>query len=246
MLRVDELVVRYGAATAVSAVSLQADAGKVTAVVGPNGAGKTSLFSGVYGAIRGSGQVFLDGVDVSRASAMARGRLGFAYVPQGRQLFMKMSVKENLVVGADLLGLPGSAVDAAMDRFPVLRERASRYAGVLSGGEQQMLVLARALLTRPRVLLLDEMTTGLAPKIVAGLRDTVRELAASGVAVVIAEPALGALKPIVDRGYVMQRGQVVAECTNAADLDEQYRRSMGMTEAVIDSAVHGGDAHDER
>lgn len=169
---------------------------------------------------------------------MARARRGFAYVPQGRRLFMKMSVVENLMVGADLLGLPKSSVDAAMDRFPVLRERAGRYAGVLSGGEQQMLVLARALLADPTVLLLDEMTTGLAPKIVAGLRETVRHLAASSVAVLIAEPALAAMKPIVDRGYVMQRGRVVAECTNADELDRQYRRSMGVTEASIDAALH--------
>lgn len=238
VLQVHELTVRYGSATAVSSVSITAESGSVTAVVGPNGAGKSSLFSAVYGAIRATGTVHLDDMDLSRASAMARGRRGFAYVPQGRQLFMKMSVVENLVVGADLLGLPKSSVDSAMDRFPVLRERAGRYAGVLSGGEQQMLVLARALLANPKVLLLDEMTTGLAPKIVAGLRETVRELAASGVAVLLAEPALTALKPIVDRGYVMQRGRIAAECANADELDAQYRRSMGVTEAIIDAAIH--------
>ncbi|WP_430335786.1 ABC transporter ATP-binding protein [Rhodococcus sp. ACT016] len=238
MLRVQEMTVRYGSAVAVSSVSITAESGSVTAVVGPNGAGKSSLFSGVFGAIRSTGAVHLDGADLSRESAMTRGRRGFAYVPQGRQLFMKMSVVENLVVGADLLGLPKSSVDSAMDRFPVLRERAGRYAGVLSGGEQQMLVLARALLADPKVLLLDEMTTGLAPKIVAGLRETVRDLAASGVAVLIAEPALTALKTIVDRGYVMQRGRIVAECGGADELDRQYRRSMGVTEASIDAALH--------
>ena len=238
VLQVQNMTVRYGSAAVVSSVSITAESGSVTAVVGPNGAGKSSLFSGIYGAIRSTGTVCLDDADLSRASAMARGRRGFAYVPQGRQLFMKMSVVENLVVGADLLGLPKSAVDSAMDRFPVLRERASRFAGVLSGGEQQMLVLARALLADPRVLLLDEMTTGLAPKIVAGLRETVRELASSGVAVLIAEPALTALKPIVDRGYVMQRGRIVADCSSADELDKEYRRSMGVTEAIIDAALH--------
>ncbi len=238
VLQVRDMTVRYGSAVAVSSVSMNAESGSVTAVVGPNGAGKSSLFSAVFGAVRSTGTVHLETVDVSRASAMSRGRQGFAYVPQGRQLFMKMSVVENLTVGADLLGAPKSAVDSAMDRFPVLRERAGRYAGVLSGGEQQMLVLARALLVEPKVLLLDEMTTGLAPKIVAGLRETVRGLAASGVAVLIAEPALTALKPIVDRGYVMQRGRVVADCASADELDRQYRRSMGVTEAIIDAALH--------
>ncbi|WP_305093315.1 ABC transporter ATP-binding protein [Prescottella sp. R16] len=237
MLHVQDMTVRYGSAVAVSSVSLDTESGCVTAVVGPNGAGKSSFFSGVYGAIRSTGTVHLDGTDISRESAMARGRRGFAYVPQGRQLFMKMSVVENLMVGADLLGLPKTAVDASLDRFPVLRERAGRFAGVLSGGEQQMLVLARALLTEPKVLLLDEMTTGLAPKIVAGLRDTVRDLAASGVAVLIAEPSLTALKSIVDRGYVMQRGRIVAECADADELDREYRRSMGITEAIIDAAA---------
>ncbi|BCN51704.1 ABC transporter ATP-binding protein [Prescottella equi] len=238
VLRVHDMTVRYGSAIAVSSVSITAESGSVTAVVGPNGAGKSSLFSAVFGAVRSTGTVHLETVDLSRTSAMSRGRRGFAYVPQGRQLFMKMSVVENLVVGADLLGAPRSAVDSAMDRFPVLRERAGRYAGVLSGGEQQMLVLARALLAEPKVLLLDEMTTGLAPKIVAGLRETVRDLAASGVAVLIAEPALTALKSIVDRGYVMQRGRVVADCASADELDRQYRRSMGVTEASIDAALH--------
>ncbi|WP_241665636.1 ABC transporter ATP-binding protein [Prescottella subtropica] len=223
---------------AVSSVSITVEPCCVTAIVGPNGAGKSSLFSGVYGAIKATGTVRLDDVDISGESAMSRGRRGFAYVPQGRQLFMKMSVAENLMVGADLLGLPKSSVDTAMDRFPVLRERAGRFAGVLSGGEQQMLVLARALLADPQVLLLDEMTTGLAPKIVAGLRETVRELAASGVAVLIAEPSLTALKSIVDRGYVMQRGRIAAECASADELDKAYRRSMGITEAIIDAAAH--------
>lgn len=237
-LTVDEMTVRYGSVSAVSAVSLTAEPGSVTAVVGPNGAGKSSLFSAIYGSARCTGTVCLDDLDISKESAMVRGRRGFSYVPQGRQLFMKMSVVENLVVGADLLGLRKSAVDAAMDRFPVLRERASSYAGVLSGGEQQMLVLARALLAQPKVILLDEMTTGLAPKIVSGLRDTVRGLAETGVAVLIAEPALTSLKSIVNRGYVMQRGRIAASCESAEDLEMEHRRSMGMTESVIDAVIH--------
>ncbi|MDJ0113189.1 ATP-binding cassette domain-containing protein, partial [Rhodococcus erythropolis] len=161
----------------------------------------------IYGSVPATGTIKFDGREIQKLSALDRVRSGFAYVPQGRQLFMRMSVRENLRVGADLLGLKAEAVETAFERFPILRERSESYAGVLSGGEQQMLVLGRALLETPKVLLLDEMMTGLAPKIVAELRALVGGLAAEGVTVIVTEPALTALKSVVDRGYVMQRGE---------------------------------------
>ncbi|NKR40846.1 ABC transporter ATP-binding protein [Prescottella equi] len=233
-LEVTHLKVRYGSAVAVDGVSFTAPSSTVTAVVGPNGAGKSSLFGAVYGSVRGTGQVMMDGRRVDGMSALQRVQEGFAYVPQGRQLFMKMSVRENLQVGADLLGLKKDAIDSAFDRFPVLRERSGSYAGVLSGGEQQMLVLGRALLATPKVLLLDEMMTGLAPKIVAELRSLVAGLAADGVTVLVAEPALAALKAVVQRGYVMQRGRIVDMRDDAASLDTAYKQSMGMLEATVE------------
>lgn len=169
MLELDRVTVRYGSAVAVREVSLVAPAGEVTAIVGPNGAGKTSLAGSIYGSVPATGTIKFDGREIQNLSALDRVRSGFAYVPQGRQLFMRMSVRENLRVGADLLGLKAEAVETAFERFPILRERSESYAGVLSGGEQQMLVLGRALLETPKVLLLDEMMTGLAPKIVAEL-----------------------------------------------------------------------------
>ena len=231
MLELDRVTVRYGSAVAVREVSLAAPAGEVTAIVGPNGAGKTSLAGSIYGSVPATGTIRFDGREIQKLSALDRVRSGFAYVPQGRQLFMRMSVRENLRVGADLLGLKAEAVETAFERFPILRERSESYAGVLSGGEQQMLVLGRALLETPKVLLLDEMMTGLAPKIVAELRALVGGLAAEGVTVIVTEPALTALKSVVDRGYVMQRGELVRECDSAATLDNAYKQSMGVLSA---------------
>ncbi|EME15786.1 ATP-binding cassette domain-containing protein [Rhodococcus sp. D-46] len=231
MLELDRVTVRYGSAVAVREVSLAAPAGEVTAIVGPNGAGKTSLAGSIYGSVPATGTIKFDGREIQKLSALDRVRSGFAYVPQGRQLFMRMSVRENLRVGADLLGLKAEAVETAFERFPILRERSESYAGVLSGGEQQMLVLGRALLETPKVLLLDEMMTGLAPKIVAELRALVGGLAAEGVTVIVTEPALTALKSVVDRGYVMQRGELVRECDSAATLDNAYKQSMGVLSA---------------
>ncbi|WP_341514121.1 ATP-binding cassette domain-containing protein [Rhodococcus qingshengii] len=231
MLELDRVTVRYGSAVAVREVSLVAPAGEVTAIVGPNGAGKTRLAGSIYGSVPATGTIKFDGREIQKLSALDRVRSGFAYVPQGRQLFMRMSVRENLRVGADLLGLKAEAVETAFERFPILRERSESYAGVLSGGEQQMLVLGRALLETPKVLLLDEMMTGLAPKIVAELRALVGGLAAEGVTVIVTEPALTALKSVVDRGYVMQRGELVRECDSEATLDNAYKQSMGVLSA---------------
>jgi len=228
-LRVEGLTVRYGGASALDDVSLAVPGGKVTALVGPNGAGKSSLLLGAYGSVAATGRVQLDGEDVSKLAPAARARAGIAIVPQGRQLFPRLNVLDNMRVMAELLRLPGSAVDEAIDRFPILRTRIRSLVGVLSGGEQQMLVVSRALMGSPRVLLLDEMMTGLAPLIVAELARTVAGLAQDGVAVILAEPALGAVRDIIDRGYVLVRGRVVASVENGgAALDDAYRAAMGI------------------
>lgn len=233
-LVVGELTVTYGAATAVREVSIAAPAGSVTAVVGPNGAGKSSLLLGIYGSVSSRGRVTIGARDVSRLSALARARAGVAMVPQGRQLFPKMSVRENLQVMAELQRLGRDRVDGALDRFPILRERSGHMAGVLSGGEQQMLAVSRALMAEPSVILLDEMATGLAPKIVAELVRLVGELASDGVAVVLADPSLTATRPAVDRGYVLVRGEVVAEADDADRLDRAYQGAMGLIQRELD------------
>ncbi|GAB3137066.1 ABC transporter ATP-binding protein [Micromonospora sonneratiae] len=228
-LKVDGLSVRYGHASAVTDATVTVPGGTVTALVGPNGAGKSSLLLAVYGSVPSTGKVTLDGEEVSRLRPAARARAGIAIVPQGRQLFPHLNVADNLQVMAELLHLPKSAVDNALDRFPILRTRLRSLVGVLSGGEQQMLVVSRALMGSPKVLLLDEMMTGLAPLIVQELARTVTGLAREGVAVLLAEPALGVLRSVVDRGYVLVRGEVVAqEEDGGRALDDAYRAAIGV------------------
>jgi branched-chain amino acid transport system ATP-binding protein len=231
-LAVEGITVRYGHALALGSASLDVPGGSVTALVGPNGAGKSSLLLAAYGSVRSVGRVMMDGKDVSRYSAMRRARAGMTLVPQGRQVFPTLTVRENLVIMCRLLGLPSDRVDQAMERFPILRARAGLPAGNLSGGEQQMLAVSRALMGSPKVVLFDEMSTGLAPKIVDGLMDTAEELAASGVAVLMAEPSIGVIRDRVDRGYVLLRGEVVAQADGGAALDAVYEEKMGMALGV--------------
>lgn len=222
------LTVRYGRAAAVNDVTIAVRPGVVTGLVGPNGAGKSSMLLALYGSVPSSGTILLDGEDVSSMAPGARLRRGIAIVPQGRQFFPRLTVRENLRVATELLRTPASAVDEAMDRFPILRTRSKSLAGVLSGGEQQMLVVSRALLGAPKVLLLDEMATGLAPVIVAGLAETFAGLAREGVAVLYAAPEIGAVRGIIDRGYVLIRGEVVATVEDGGPaLDRAYRAAMG-------------------
>lgn len=233
MITTQGLTVRYGSAVAVRDVALEARAGEVTAVVGPNGAGKSSLLSAVFGSTPATGAVAVGGTDLGRAPAQQRLRAGIAFVPQGRQLFPRLTVRENLEIGARLLGARNDALGPAFERFPILATRSRQLAGVLSGGEQQMLLLARALLGTPRALLLDEMTTGLSPKISGELLDHVRELADSGITVLVAEPALHRVSRIVDRGYVMIRGSLSEPENDADALATAYRASMGMLEEAL-------------
>ncbi|MFF5257778.1 ABC transporter ATP-binding protein [Actinomadura viridis] len=230
-LSVSGLSVRYGDSVAVSDVSLTFPGGAVSAVVGPNGAGKSSLLLAAYGSVASTGRVTLDGEDVSGLGAARRSGRGLALVPQGRQIFPTMTVRENVQVMADTLGLPGGEVETTLDRFPVLRERARALAGVLSGGEQQMLAVSRALMGSPKALLLDEMSTGLAPLIVAELMDTARRLADEGTAVVVVEPSIGAVRDRIDRGYVLLRGRASEPVDGGRALEAAYQHAMGVTVA---------------
>ncbi|MET4047484.1 ABC transporter ATP-binding protein [Rhodococcus sp. 1163] len=233
MISAQQVSVQYGKALAVREASLTAQPGHVTAVVGPNGAGKSSLLTALFGSVASSGTVTMDGDVISGKLPRQRMRAGLAYVPQGRQLFPRLTVRENLEIGARLLGVSNDVIETAYNRFPILRTRAKALAGVLSGGEQQMLVLSRALLQTPSVLLLDEMTTGLAPKIAGELLDQVRQLADTGITVVVAEPALHRVARIVDSGYVMMRGSLSELEPSAAALDSAYREAMGILEEAL-------------
>ena len=211
MLEVRDLVVRYGAIEAVHGIGFEVRAGEVVALIGANGAGKTSTLAAISGLVRSArGAILLAGRDLAGATPHAIVRAGLVQVPEGREILARMSVHENLL-------LAGAAdVSAMYERFPILGERRALPAGNLSGGEQQLLAIARALLARPRVLLLDEPSLGLAPKMVATVFDVLAELKAGGTTMLLVEQnALRALR-LADRAYVLELGRIGLAGTGAA------------------------------
>lgn len=227
-LSAHDLTVRYGPVSALSGVDIDFPPGKITAVVGPNGAGKSSLLQALAGAVPSTGVVRLDGEDISATKPAQRARNGIGLVPQGRQIFPTLTVTENLAVFAEVLGVGDEAIERALERFPRIKERRSTFAGNLSGGEQQMLAVTRAMMSDCKVLLFDEMTTGLAPLIVEQLLGVARELAAEGAAVVMAEASSNVIRNDVDLGVVLLRGAVADQVRGGDELDTAYRNAMGM------------------
>jgi branched-chain amino acid transport system ATP-binding protein len=220
---------QYGPVKALHGVSLNVDEGEIVAVLGGNGAGKTTTLRAVSGLVDYSGEVVFDGARMRRASPERAARLGIAHVPEGRGIFQELSVSENLRLGA--YTRRNGSFDADYDRvrglFPWLHERRDQQAGTLSGGEQQMLALARALVARPRMLLLDEPSLGLAPIVVAEIFRIVRELnEKDGLTVLVVEQnARIALRSAV-RAYVLEVGRVAVEGTSGELMrDEAVRKS---------------------
>jgi len=200
--------------------SVVVDSGSISVLLGANGAGKTTLLEGLSGVIPACGaRIALDGRELLGSSPLARARAGLAHVEQGRTVFRQLSTEENLLVGIDAR----ASLDEAWALFPELLQRRRVRAGLLSGGEQQMLVIARALLGRPKVLLIDEMSAGLAPIVVQRLMKTVRELADRGLAVLLVEQFAALALSIGDRAYVLQRGRIVFEGA-CRELREDERR----------------------
>jgi branched-chain amino acid transport system ATP-binding protein len=213
-LEVDRLVVRMGAQQILNEVSVQVPDQGVVTVLGANGVGKTTLMrtiSGVYHAT--SGSVTFAGQPITNQPAHRIVAQGLAQAPEGRQVFSNMTVRENLVLGGGTL--PRAAFEATFEevlgRFPVLRDRLAQQAGSLSGGEQQMLCIGRALMSRPRLLLLDEPSLGLAPKIVKQIFDLVASIRAGGTSILLVEQNVRAALKVADYGYVMEGGRVVLE-----------------------------------
>jgi branched-chain amino acid transport system ATP-binding protein len=222
-LGIEGLDAGYGGVRVLRGVALELRAGEVHCLVGRNGAGKTTLLKAVMGLVRpDTGRVLLDGRDLARLPAWRVPRQGVAYVPQGRRLFAELSVAENLEIG--LMARPevrgrGAAIRARMlDLFPVLGSRLGQRAGTLSGGEQQMLAMARALCLEPRVLLLDEPTEGLQPSMVARIREVVAGLRATGVATLLVEQRVEAVHALADRVSFLENGRM-RETIAGAELD---------------------------
>ncbi|WP_305807022.1 ABC transporter ATP-binding protein [Stenotrophomonas sp. YIM B06876] len=218
MLELDHISTHYGAICAVNDVSLQVRRGEIVSLIGSNGAGKTTLLMTVCGSPRASsGSVRFEGEDITQQSTHLIMRKGIAVSPEGRRVFPDLTVAENLKMGGFFLDK--DAIEAGMEHvfklFPRLRERAQQRAGLMSGGEQQMLAIGRALMSKPRLLLLDEPTLGLAPLIIAQIFEIIQTIRSEGVTVFLVEQNANRALQIADRGYVLENGRVVLEDTGA-------------------------------
>jgi branched-chain amino acid transport system ATP-binding protein len=220
LLSVNELEAYYGRIRALKGVSLNVPEGGIVALLGANGAGKTTTLRVVSGLMRPArGMVEFDGRRVDRVSAEQLVRLGIAHVPEGRQIFPDLTVRENLRLGA-YTRQDGSAIAEDLQRvyqhFPILDQRSGQLAGTLSGGEQQMLAIGRALMAKPRLLLMDEPSLGLAPRLVKEIFRIIEEIRASGTTVLLVEQNVHMALTVADYGYVLESGRVALADTSAA------------------------------
>jgi len=214
LLEVRRLAIAYGDAPAVWDATLDVGAREIVSVIGPNGAGKSTLVNTIAGLQRArSGELRFAGIDLGAIPPHLVCRHGIALVPEGRRLFTRMSVEENLEMGCyrgEARRARGETLDRVYGLFPILKARRRQLAGALSGGQQQMVAIGRALMARPRLLLLDEPSLGLAPAVVDQMFETIRAIHAEGVAVLLVEQNIVRALEIADRAYVLEEGQVVA------------------------------------
>ncbi|MBT2500407.1 ATP-binding cassette domain-containing protein [Agromyces sp. ISL-38] len=233
-LVLDDVTVSRGAGPVISNVSLTLEQGRVTALVGPNGAGKTSLLDGISGIVPISGgRILVDGESIERLTRVARARRGIVHIEQGRAVFPSLTVRENL----SLTARTPLAMEAALTRFPELEKRVDSPTALLSGGEQQMVVLARAFAATPRFLLIDEMSLGLAPVVFMRLLPIVEEIAASGVGVLLVEQFTHLALSLAEEALVVASGHVSYRGTSAGLRDDPgllHRAYLGGAASVIE------------
>ena len=236
LLEVADLDVRYGAIRALKGISFSVGEGEIVALLGANGAGKTTTQKTISGMLHpAGGSITFDGRRIDGIPAHRLIGLGICHVPEGRHVFPRMTVAENLEMGAFRFRAPDQKeLQRVLDLFPILRDRYRQYAGTLSGGEQQMLAIGRALMGKPRLLLLDEPSMGLAPLIVRQIFDIIREINSSGMTVLLVEQNAAQALALADRGYVLETGELVLQGTGADLLADDRVRA-----AYLGEEVHG-------
>jgi branched-chain amino acid transport system ATP-binding protein len=229
LLRVTDASVDYSGAVALDEVSLEVGAGEVVGVIGNNGAGKTSLLKAISRVVPSRGRIEIDGRDVSGLAAHEIPAFGIAHVPEGRRLFPYLSVEDNLSLGSYPRGEPAPEdFERVYGMFPRLAERRGQQAGTLSGGEQQMAAIGRALMLRPKLLMLDEPSLGLAPVIVEQIYRTIDDLSSGGQTILLVEQNVAECLEVSDRVYVLQTGSIVGSGTA-----EELRKSEDIREAFL-------------
>ena len=221
LLKIENLHTYYGHVHALKGISLEVDEGEIVTLIGANGAGKTTTLRTISGLIRPrEGRIEFDGQDINGLPAHRIVDRGISHAPEGRQVFSTLTVTENLNMGAYTLGKDKEAIEEnrrrVFDLFPRLEERKNQLGGTLSGGEQQMLTIGRALMARPRILMLDEPSLGLAPMLVKAIFDVIREINARGVTVLLVEQNARMALRLAHRGYVLQTGEIVLSDTAEA------------------------------
>ena len=216
MLKLESVEMAYGAIQAVKGVSVHVKAGEVVAIIGANGAGKSTLLKGIVGLEPiAAGQLYINGLDCTQMPAHQRVGVGVALSPEGRGVFPDQTVQENLMLGAYSLRKDPARIERLLaqefERFPRLAERRHQMAGTLSGGEQQMLAISRALMSEPQLLLLDEPSLGLAPLIIAEIFRSIRDLSDSGLTILLVEQMANQALAVADRAYVLETGHITLE-----------------------------------
>ena len=231
LLSVADAHVAYGKVEAVRSASLEVGANQIVTIVGANGAGKTTLLSAIIGILPLKGRVSFAGQDLSRLDIEDRVAMGLGLVPEHRELFVTMNVEDNLELGAFRVAKAqaADAFERVYTLFPRLKERRRQLAGTLSGGEQQMLAMGRALMSKPRVLLLDEPSMGLAPTLVETIFDKIRSIHEEGTAILLVEQNANMALEVADRGYILQTGNIVLNDTadSLRDNEEVKRAYLG-------------------